>query len=68
MRKSPQPGTGKTIFLYIFGIFFLLSAIVVILKGTGILGWIPNYLIWALVLVSIGSGILAGIKNVSDRR
>lgn len=68
MSRSSGPGTGTTVLLYIFGIFCILTAIVLILKGTGVLAWIPGYLIWALVLVSVGSGILAAIKNISDRR
>lgn len=68
MNRPSGPGTGTTIFLYIFGIFCVLTAIVVILKGTGLLEWVPTYLIWALVLISVGAGILAAIKNMSDRR
>ena len=67
MSRSPNPGTGTTIFLYIFGIFFLISAVLVVLKGAGILQNIPDYLIWASVLVSLGAGILTALKNISRR-
>lgn len=59
-----NPGTGPTIFLYIFGIFCILTAIVVVLKGAGVLEWIPSYLIWALGLISIGAGILSALKRM----
>lgn len=62
-----QPGTGTTIFLYIFGIAFILTAVIVILKGSGVIDWIPSYAIWALVLLSIGTGVLAALKNLNRR-
>ncbi|MBD2312562.1 hypothetical protein H6G20_12900 [Desertifilum sp. FACHB-1129] len=62
-----QPGTGTTIFLYIFGISLLVTAVIVVLRGTGVVGWIPGYVIWALVLFSIGAGVLAALKNLNRR-
>lgn len=57
------PRRAASIFLYIFGILLIVTAIVVLLQGLGILGTIPGYVIWALVLFSIGSGILAALDR-----
>ncbi|MEC4989901.1 MAG: hypothetical protein SAJ37_14315 [Oscillatoria sp. PMC 1068.18] len=60
---SRSPNTGTNIFLYILGIGLVITAALVILKGTGVLGWIPPYVIWATALFSIGMGILYGINS-----
>ncbi|MBZ8179918.1 MAG: hypothetical protein SAL07_01875 [Oscillatoria sp. PMC 1051.18] len=60
---SRSPNSGTTILLYILGIGLVITAILVVLKGTGILEWIPPYAIWATALFSIGAGILYGINS-----
>jgi len=67
MGKSPKPKTASTIALFIVGIGLIITAAVIILKGIGILGSIPPFVIWALVLFTVGAGILAAINNLSDR-
>ncbi len=56
-------GGGTSIFLYIFGTLLVVTAVVVLLQGLGILQSIPSYVIWALVLFSVGSGILAALNR-----
>ncbi len=60
------PNQGSTIFLYMIGIAIgiglLLTAVVVLLLGAGIIPQIPNYVIWAIVLFAVGVGILSGIS------
>lgn len=58
-----SPRRAASIFLYIFGILLVITAVVVLLQGLGILSTIPSYVIWALVLFSIGSGILAALDR-----
>lgn len=58
-----SPRRAASIFLYIFGILLVITAVVVLLQGLGILSTIPGYVIWALVLFSIGSGILAALDR-----
>lgn len=55
--------SGTSIFLYIFGILLVITAVVVLLQGLGILQSVPNYVIGALVLFSIGAGILAALNR-----
>jgi hypothetical protein len=43
--------------LYIAGIALVIAAIILVLRGTGVLRPIPSYLIWAIVLFTIGIGI-----------
>lgn len=52
-----------TILLYIAGIALVIIAVIVVLKGAGILKQIPEYAIWAIVLFTIGAGILGGISS-----
>lgn len=61
--KRSKSSTSKRIILYIFGIALILSAIIIVLKGFGILSAIPGFVIWALVLITVGIGILAGVKK-----
>ncbi|MEB3887337.1 hypothetical protein [Lyngbya sp. CCY1209] len=67
MSKKPnEPQLGTTVILYIFGIALVITAIIITLKGLGILDVIPRYIIWALILLSVGLGILSAIGNKTD--
>ncbi len=61
--EPSNDGTIKRIILYIFGISLIFAAIIIILKGAGILPAIPGFVIWALILIAIGAGILGGINS-----
>jgi hypothetical protein len=50
--------------LYIAGIALVITAIIVVLRGTGVLQQIPEYAIWAIVLFTIGAGILGGLRSM----
>jgi len=63
---SPN-NVGISIILYIIGIMLVLTAVLIVLKGIGVLTTLPNYVIWALLLLSVGMGILGGLRN-SQRR
>jgi hypothetical protein len=54
---------GIAIFLYIIGIMLVLMAVLIVLKGLGVLTTLPNYVIWALLLLSVGMGILGGLRS-----
>ena len=58
---------GISILLYIIGIMLVLTAVLILLKGFGLLNTLPNDVIWALVLLSIGFGIISGIRNQKGR-
>jgi hypothetical protein len=51
------------IILYTLGIVFVMMAILILLKGLGLLRTIPEYVVWALVLLALGSGILGGLRS-----
>lgn len=59
-RRSNNGGTTRII-LYIFGVALILTAVFILLKGSGLLSAIPNFVIWAFVLITIGAAILGGI-------
>jgi len=53
---------NKRIILSIFGMALLVTAVVIVLKGFGVLAAIPGFVILALVLITVGVGILAGLS------
>lgn len=57
------PSQVVTILLYILGIALMITAVIVVLRGAGILKQIPEYAIWAIVLFTLGAGILGGISS-----
>jgi|GEM_PF-892858 hypothetical protein len=60
-RRPPSQTT--TILLYTAGVALVITAIILVLRGTGVLQQIPPYVIWAIVLFTIGVGILGGIRS-----
>lgn len=52
-----------TILLYIVGILLVMMAALILLKGVGLVPAIPEYVVWALVLLAIGLGILGGLQK-----
>jgi len=51
------------IFLYILGILLVMLAVLILLKGLGLVRTIPEYVVWALVLLALGGGILGGLRT-----
>lgn len=65
--SSGQNNVGITILLYIIGIMLVLMAVLIVLKGLGVMTTLPNYVIWALLLLSVGMGILGGLRSGQRR-
>ncbi|MBF2027870.1 MAG: hypothetical protein IGS48_14090 [Oscillatoriales cyanobacterium C42_A2020_001] len=51
------------IVLYVVGILLVMMAGLILLKGVGLLPTIPEYVVWALVLLAIGIGIIGGLRS-----
>lgn len=51
------------ILLSIFAIMLVIAAVVMLLKGFGILPPIPEHVLWALLLLAVGVGIMGGLKG-----
>lgn len=64
---SGTPNLGISIILYIVGVLLVTIAVLILLKGVGLLTTLPNDIIWALVLLSIGVGIIGGIRSTRGR-
>ncbi|AFY68716.1 hypothetical protein Pse7367_0405 [Thalassoporum mexicanum PCC 7367] len=64
-NNNKQLGTTATIFLYIFGFLLIITAIIIVLRGAGLIDWLPDYALWAIGLGVIGVGIIAGIRSVT---
>jgi hypothetical protein len=60
--SRPEPQTAAYIFSSIFG----LTIAVYVLRGFGILAFIPGGIIWLLIILSVFAGIAYGI--VKTRR
>lgn len=66
MNRQP-PNILVTILLYIVGILLVMMAVLILLKGLGWLPTIPDYVLWALVLLALGGGIIGGLRSGSKR-
>ena len=55
------------ILLSIIGISLVILAVLILLKGVGLLPRIPDYVAWALVLFAVGTGIIGGIRSSSRK-
>lgn len=51
------------ILLNIVGVMLVLGAILLVLRGIGLINQIPDYAVWALLLLALGIGILGGIRS-----
>jgi hypothetical protein len=51
------------IVLNIVGVMLVLGAAILVLRGLGWVQQIPEYVVWALLLLSLGIGILGGIRS-----
>ena len=52
------------ILLNILGVVLVMGAAILVLKGLGWIGQIPQYVVWALFLLALGIGILNGMRVV----
>lgn len=57
MRLSLRPTTQ------IFLLTLAVTAVVWVLRGFGILTFLPGGIIWLLILLSIGTGVVAGLMG-----
>ncbi|NER79254.1 MAG: hypothetical protein F6K42_06660 [Leptolyngbya sp. SIO1D8] len=51
------------IVLNIVGVMLVMGAIILVLRGLGWISQIPDYVVWALLLLALGVGILGGIRT-----
>lgn len=66
MSNPRKSNTTVTILLATAGIALVAVAVIILLKGFGVITAIPNFVIWALALLILGIGILAGLRSLSD--
>ncbi len=60
---SPAPPSDTLIYAYAFASCLAVTLVVYLLRGFGILTFIPGGLIWMLILLSIGTGIAYGVQK-----
>ncbi len=51
------------IVLNIVGVMLVMGAGILVLRGLGWIQQIPEYVVWALLLLALGIGILGGIRT-----
>ncbi|MBD1939165.1 hypothetical protein [Microcoleus sp. FACHB-68] len=65
MSRSFNSGTA--VLPYIFGIVLGLTVLVWLLRGFGILTFIPGSILWILILLSITTGIISRLQSRRGR-
>lgn len=48
---------------YVFASVLMLTILLYLLRGMGILGFMPGGTLWVLILLSIASGIVYGVQK-----
>jgi hypothetical protein len=66
MSNPRKSNTTVTILLSIAGTALVAVAVIILLKGFGVVTTIPNFVLWALALLILGFGILAGLRTLGD--
>ncbi|MGB3404071.1 MAG: hypothetical protein WBA77_15415 [Microcoleaceae cyanobacterium] len=66
MSNPRKSDTTVTILLATAGIALVAVAVIILLKGFGVITAIPTFVIWALALLILGIGILAGLRTLDD--
>ncbi len=61
MKKNPYLKVPS--FYYILGLVVGLTLFIWILRGLGVLTFLPSSLIWILLFLSIATGILTSLKR-----
>ncbi|NET59618.1 MAG: hypothetical protein F6K47_26755 [Symploca sp. SIO2E6] len=60
---SSYPPSDTLQYAYTFAITLAITIVVYVLRGFGILTFIPGGLIWIGILLSIGTGLVYGIQK-----
>ncbi|MFB2834002.1 hypothetical protein [Floridanema evergladense] len=61
MARTPSPGNWR--FISIFGLILGITLVVWVLRGMGILSFLPGGIIWVLILFCIITGILSYLQE-----
>ncbi|OLT63748.1 hypothetical protein [Moorea producens] len=61
MSSSSQSET--LIIAYFFGALLAITVMVYLLRGFGILTFLPGGILWLLILLSIGTGLVYGVQK-----
>ena len=56
MRKTLRPTT--TAFLALLGV----TAVMWILRGLGVLSFLPSGVLWVLIFLTVGAGVVSGLQ------
>lgn len=60
---SPFPPSDILVYAYVFATSLAVTIVVYLLRGFGILTFLPGGVIWILILLSIAAGIAYGVQK-----
>jgi hypothetical protein len=60
---SKSPPSEILIFAYVFASTLAITVAVYVLRGFGILTFLPGGVIWLLILLSIATGLVYGVQK-----
>ncbi|MDY6938299.1 MAG: hypothetical protein SWY16_11585 [Cyanobacteriota bacterium] len=63
MSKLKKKNSKNKIYYQVFGVILGMTLLVWILRGFGVLGFMPGLVIWLLIFMSIGSGAIATYQS-----
>jgi len=60
---TPRPPSETLVLAYTFAITLAITFLVYLLRGFGILTFLPGGVIWILILLSIATGLVYGVQK-----
>ncbi|NEO74287.1 MAG: hypothetical protein F6K52_33720 [Moorea sp. SIO3H5] len=59
-----SPSQSETLIIaYFFGALIAITVMVYLLRGFGIITFLPGGILWLLILLSIGTGLFYGVQK-----
>lgn len=60
---TPSPPSETLVVTYVFAITLAVTVVVYLLRGFGVLTFLPGGVLWILILLSISTGIVYGVQT-----
>ena len=64
---NQPPPSRVLVSFYVFVAILSIAILVYLLRGFGVLGFMPGAVIWVLILLSIAAGIISGVQRTRGR-
>ena len=60
---TPSPPSETLIVTYVFAVTVVVTVVVYLLRGFGLLTFLPGAVLWVLILLSIATGLVYGVQK-----